>query len=84
MDTIPLHRAKATLSDLLRRVERGETVVITRRGRAVAELRPAAAERRELGRLAGRWEVPGRAGLMAALAPDQEVEADFYGEARPA
>ena len=79
MDTIPLHLAKARLSDLLRRVERGETVLISRRGRAVAELRPAASERRELGRLAGRWNVPAQAELMTALAPDAGIEAEFYG-----
>jgi prevent-host-death family protein len=39
--------AKTRLSDLLRQVSRGKTFVITRRGRAVAELRPVpvAAER---------------------------------------
>lgn len=38
MDTITLAEAKATLSDIVRRVEKGEEVVITRRGRAVARV----------------------------------------------
>ncbi len=80
MDTIPLHRAKATLSELLRRVEQGDTVVITRRGRAIAELRPAPAEQRTLGLLAGRWSLPSAQRLMDALAPDDATADAFYGD----
>jgi prevent-host-death family protein len=40
--TIGAHDAKTHLSQLLDRVERGEEIVITRRGRAVARLSPAA------------------------------------------
>jgi prevent-host-death family protein len=38
MRTVNVHEAKSTLSRLLEVVERGETVVIARNGRPVAEL----------------------------------------------
>ena len=41
MHTIQATEAKARLAELLRTVERGETVVITRHGEAVARLIPA-------------------------------------------
>ena len=41
MVTVNLARAKARLSELLDKVEEGQEVVITRRGRAVAHLSPA-------------------------------------------
>jgi len=40
MRTVPLSQAKAQLSSLLRRVARGEVIVITSRGRPVARLGP--------------------------------------------
>ena len=39
--TVNLQEAQAHLSDLLKRVEAGERVVIARAGRPIAELRPA-------------------------------------------
>jgi prevent-host-death family protein len=50
---IPVSDAKALLSDLVRRAEHGEDVVLTRHGRPVARLipiveRPSPAERRTL------------------------------------
>ena len=81
MATIGVHKAKAHLSDLLRRVERGETVVITRRGKPVAELRPSPSrEPRPLGLLSDTWRVPDRDALLVALAHDGEVERLFEGE----
>jgi prevent-host-death family protein len=38
MKTVDVHEAKSILSRLLEEVERGETVVIARNGRPVAEL----------------------------------------------
>jgi prevent-host-death family protein len=38
MKTVNVHEAKSTLSRLLEDVERGETVVIARNGKPVAEL----------------------------------------------
>ena len=75
--TVPLHLAKAHLSDLLRRVEAGERVVITRRGLAVAELRAPVPPMRRLGTLAASWPLPGD--LRAALAPDDSLADDFEG-----
>jgi prevent-host-death family protein len=46
MKQVTMAKAKAELSALLDRVESGETVVITRRHRAVAEVRPAGPRRR--------------------------------------
>ncbi len=41
MVTVSLAQAKAHLSELLNKVEAGEDVVITRHGRAVANISPA-------------------------------------------
>lgn len=40
MITVNVQEAKTRLSELLKAVEQGESVVIARAGRAVAELRP--------------------------------------------
>lgn len=48
MLTVNLAEAKANLSALLDRVESGEDIVITRHGRAVARLSPAARPKRPL------------------------------------
>lgn len=45
MVDIPLAEAKARLSELVARVERGETVRITRRGKPVVRLAPEPAPR---------------------------------------
>ena len=45
---VGVFEAKAKLSDLLARVERGEEVVITRRGAPVARLSPLAARPRRI------------------------------------
>jgi prevent-host-death family protein len=44
MDTINLADAKARLSDILRKVEMGEEVIVTRRGRAIARITRAGKE----------------------------------------
>ena len=48
MLTVNLARAKARLSELLNEVEAGEEVVITRHGKAVARLSPAARPKKPL------------------------------------
>jgi antitoxin (DNA-binding transcriptional repressor) of toxin-antitoxin stability system len=80
--TVGVHEAKTNLSDLLRRVEAGETVVITRRGTPVAELRAAPpAERRPLGVLAGTWNLPDEDEMRRIfLEPDEDIERMFYGD----
>ena len=40
-ETYSTYEAKAKLSEILRKVEAGRTVVISRHGRAIAEVRPA-------------------------------------------
>jgi prevent-host-death family protein len=59
MTTVGVHEAKTNLSKLLRRVAAGEEVTILRGGRPVARLVPIEdVGKRELGRDAGRFEVP--------------------------
>jgi len=48
MLTVTLAQAKAQLSELLNKVEAGEEVIITRRGKAVARIGPALQQRRPL------------------------------------
>ncbi len=48
MVTVSLAQAKARLSELLDKVEAGQEVVITRRGKAVAHLSAAAGPRKPL------------------------------------
>lgn len=59
MASVGVHEAKTTLSDLLRRVESGEEVVIRRGDQPVARLVPIhGATIQRLGIDAGRLEVP--------------------------
>lgn len=46
MSTVNARTANQTFSRLLADVERGETVIITKNGRVVAELRPRSEDRR--------------------------------------
>ena len=48
MKQIQASMAKAQFSELLDEVERGETVVITRHGKPIAEIRPSEEERRRI------------------------------------
>lgn len=48
MLTVSLEQAKARLSELLDKVEAGEEIVITRRGKAVAHLSPTANPKKPL------------------------------------
>jgi len=50
MITVGSFEAKTKLAELLDKVEAGETVTITRRGKAVAKLVPAAADEAERAR----------------------------------
>ncbi|HYT47496.1 MAG TPA: type II toxin-antitoxin system prevent-host-death family antitoxin [Burkholderiales bacterium] len=50
MTTVGSFEAKTKLAELLDKVEAGETVTITRRGRAVAKLVPAVADEMERAR----------------------------------
>jgi prevent-host-death family protein len=52
MKQIQASTAKARLAELLDEVERGETIVITRHGKPIADLKPHADSRREEARRA--------------------------------
>ena len=62
MKTVGLAEAKATLSALLDRVEKGETITITRHGAPIAELQPVVPLRpkglRPWGLYEGQFTVP--------------------------
>jgi prevent-host-death family protein len=78
MILVNIYEAKAKLSEYLARVAAGESVVICRHNRPVAELRPVAATRtdpRPFGLAAGTFEVPDS--FFEPL-PGEDVDA-FYG-----
>lgn len=80
--SVGIHEAKTHLSDLLRQVEMGTTVVITRHGVPIAELRSSPPEgRRPLGLLRDKWNLPDEEELEKIfLQRDPSFEREFYGE----
>jgi prevent-host-death family protein len=61
MIKINIAEAKANLSRYLKRVEAGETIVLSRHSRPIAEIRPVTgprSKRRSFGLCAGEFEVP--------------------------
>ncbi|MDQ3632449.1 MAG: type II toxin-antitoxin system prevent-host-death family antitoxin [Actinomycetota bacterium] len=57
--SVGVHEAKTHLSRLIEEVERGEEIVITRRGTEVARLVPRRAPAmRQFGRDEGVWSIP--------------------------
>lgn len=77
MPTVNVHDAKTHLSRLLARVERGEEVVIARKGKPVARLvrvAPAAARR------AGAWKGKVRYGDDLGDPLPAEVAELFFGD----
>ncbi|WP_448073616.1 type II toxin-antitoxin system Phd/YefM family antitoxin [Georgenia yuyongxinii] len=69
MDTIPQRQLRNQVSDVLRRVEAGETLTVTVAGRPVAELRPVRRRRWVSGpALAAVWHGPPPQGLDDDLA----------------
>lgn len=61
MIKINIHEAKTHLSHYLEEVEHGETILLCRRNRPVAEIRPLAAHRhkpRAIGLAKGKFTVP--------------------------
>ena len=79
---ITVHEAKTNLSELLRRVEAGEEIVIARGNKPVAVLSAyrsediAAKRRAGLGSLAGRFRVPPDEVLIGPMS-DEDLEAAF-------
>jgi prevent-host-death family protein len=78
MSKMSVHEAKAHFSEVLKRVEAGETVTVTRHNKPIAEMRPvdAVAEPRRLGTHEGWFEAPDEA--FAPLT-DEELK-DWFGE----
>jgi prevent-host-death family protein len=70
MHTVGSYEAKTHLPHLLERVERGETIIITRHGRPVARLVPAEAGTPR----------PGVDAAIAAMAEFQEHERPTLGD----
>jgi antitoxin (DNA-binding transcriptional repressor) of toxin-antitoxin stability system len=77
--TVGVHEAKTQLSDLLRQVEAGGRVVITRRGTPVAELRATPKPNpRPVGTMAEQWNLPSEEEMERIfLEPDEEIERLF-------
>ena len=75
MDKISLADAKAHLSELVDRVEAGDTIDITRRGKPVARLAAATRSRKRIDRAMLR-------ALTAAMAPQTEKAADLVRSMR--
>lgn len=69
MNDIPLAEAKARLSELIARVEAGDTVCITRRGKPVARLVPATTSR-----------APIDVDALDALTADMTAQTESAGE----
>ena len=53
---VPIAEAKASLSELIRRAEAGETVTITRHGKPVAELSAPKKEKIPFSELRGKYK----------------------------
>ncbi|MDR3689094.1 MAG: type II toxin-antitoxin system prevent-host-death family antitoxin [Fimbriimonas sp.] len=76
MDLISVQDLKAHLVEILKRVESGETVVVTRENMAIFEIRPIRSAEIKLGAFAGEFEIP-----EAAFAPlTTEEMKEWYGE----
>lgn len=78
----PVHEAKTRFSELLRMVEAGETILITRHGKTIAQLGlPKIEPTRRLGVLAEEWKDYDLEKIEAALiGEDPEIVALFEGE----
>lgn len=76
MAMVNVHEAKTQLSRLLARVERGESVVIARKGKPIARLVPMEPTKRVFGQLKGRIRYDAD---LAAPLPD-DIARSFYGD----
>jgi prevent-host-death family protein len=76
MQTVNVHEAKTQLSRLLALVEAGESIVIARHGKPIAQLVPVSSQPRQPGRLKGKIRLQDD---FDAPLPD-EMAAAFRGE----
>jgi prevent-host-death family protein len=78
---ISVSEAKGQLTELVRRAEAGDEVILTRRGQEVARLVPIVAARSSAGRRALMEKVRASAFAKAGPGPDAAHSQDFlYGE----
>jgi prevent-host-death family protein len=75
MISVPLAQAKNQLSELIGRVERGETVAITRRGKPVAQLVVSASDAPALQREQVHLAFEGLRQLRRGVALDGDLKA---------
>lgn len=76
MTTLSVHEAKAHFSEVLRRVEAGETIIVTRHNTPIVEIKPLNPSPIKLGAFEGEFEIPD-----AAFAPlTNEEMKEWYGE----
>ena len=75
MDRISLSDAKAHLSELVDRVQAGDSIEITRRGKPVARLTPATTPRKRIDKALLQ-------ALTATMRPQEQNAADFVREMR--
>lgn len=77
MKTAGIRELKAKLSEYLRQVQKGETVLVTDRGGVVAELRPPGAEAEALTPAAIRFRQAVESGLVlpSSLSEEERQEA---------
>lgn len=74
-DTVGAYEAKTHLAELLDRVEQGETVHITRRGKLIAELGPPKAPEER-----PRPKFGSAKGLILYMAPDFDAPLEEFRE----
>ena len=80
---VPVSEAKAQLTELVRRAEAGEEIVLTRHGRPAVQLKPLAPKRQLLtpeekeARYREIMEISRRAAAKATPGPDAAHSADY-------
>ncbi len=78
---VPVSEAKAQLTELVRRAEAGEEVILTRHGQAIVRLAPIRTKPDEPSRKALLEAVRTAAALKATAGPDAARSQDFlYGD----
>lgn len=80
METVGIRELKDKLSAYVRKVEAGDVVIVTDRGRVVAELVPPGSRRPAVDVHAGLLELARRDGLRL---PTRSLPAGFFDRPRP-
>ena len=82
MQTVTLDEAKAHLGHLIERVEAGEEITITKRGRPVVRLVAAAQAAEVIGASPARQQLPSLADLRARMPEQTEPAGEFIRRLR--